>query len=128
MLAHDFVDMPSKSVNVGDNPHETVMLLRCKSCLKSPAKAREDGCPVRELQEVGRIILSEYNPDGVEYFKGRKCVTCDGPIMSHWLRHGNQEYWCFENQNQFSYGINDCIYDVSLVSPVVEETGTKGTI
>lgn len=123
MLSHDFIDMPTKATD------GTGMMLRCKWCMKTPSKSREDGCTVRELDETGQIILSLWNPEGVEYFKGRTCVTCDRPIMEHSLRKGQGDtYWCYENQNQFSYGVSGCVHDVSLVRPMVEETGTKGTV
>jgi hypothetical protein len=112
MLAHDFVDMPGRSTEIGDNPHETVMLLRCRWCLKTPMKARADGCPMHELQENGSIVLSEYNPEGVERFGNRLCVTCERPIMSHSLRKGSDYYWCHANQNQWSDGMSETIWDV----------------
>lgn len=115
MLGHDFTDMPGKSFEIGANPHETVMMLRCRWCMRTPAKAREDGCPVHELEEVGTISLAEYNPEGVDYFKGRFCLACDLSIMTHELRHGSNLYWCFSNQNQFSDGITGCVWDVEGV-------------
>ena len=115
MLAHDFTNMPGKSTEIGDNPHETVMIMRCKWCMKTPAKARQDGCPIHELEEMGIILLSVFNPDGVIYFHGRKCVTCDGPIMGHYLRLGSAHYWCNATSGQFSEGINDCVFDVEGV-------------
>ncbi len=121
MLAHDFTDMPCKGTQTG-------LMLRCRFCMKTPAKAREDGCPPRELEEVGQILLSEWNPEGVEYFNGRTCVTCEMPIMGHWLRKGSREYWCHANQNQFSYGVSGCVHDVSLVSKPSEQTGTMGAV
>lgn len=123
MLAHDFQDMPSK--NVGETPLLTTMTLRCKWCMKTPSKARDTGCPVHELEENGLISLSDYNPDGVEYFKGRTCVTCERPIMDHQLRRGSTEYWCYANQNQFSYGVNNCTTDVANIDVPVEPTGIK---
>jgi len=114
MLGHDFTDMPCK--NVGEYPLEIALQLRCRWCMKTPMKAREDGCPIHELEEHGSILLSAFNPGGVMHFHGRKCVTCDGPIMGHWLRKGSQHYWCYEMGHhldlQFSEGINDCVYDV----------------
>ena len=112
MLAHDFQEMPSKAA-ASENPHETVMLLRCKWCMKTPAKAREDGCPVHELQRVGWISLAHYNPDGLARFAGRKCVTCNGDIMQHWLRHDTGDaYWCKQDGGSFSEGIADARWDV----------------
>lgn len=125
MQQHDFMDMPGKNTAEGQNPHETVMLLRCKWCMKTPSKAREDGCPIHELEEKGRILLSAYNPQGIEYFKDRKCLTCEQPIMGHWLRRGMKDYWCYENQNQFSDGIEGCVYEVDNVVLPVEPSGSQ---
>jgi hypothetical protein len=126
MLGHDFQDMPGRSTETGDNPHETVMLLRCKWCNKTPVKAREDGCPIRELDETGSIVLSMFNPSGVGYFNGRTCVTCRQEIMGHKLYKGTPYYWCEDGRQ--SEGINDCIYDVSDVQAPTEQTGPKSTI
>lgn len=128
MLSHEFQDMPGRSTEIGDNPHETVMLLRCKWCNKTPSKAREDGCPIHELETGGRILLSVFNPGGVAYFHNRVCVTCEGPIMGHYLRKGSPHYWCHESDGRISEGINDCKHDVSDVRVPVEETGAKRTI
>lgn len=126
MLGHSFTEMPSSLV--GTNSFEPLGILRCTWCLKTPSKAREDGCPAHELEAIGQIVLSEWNPSGVEYFAGRTCVTCERPIMEHWLRKGLREYWCYANQNQFSYGINGCVHEVSMVSTPIEETGTRGIV
>lgn len=125
MLGHNFVEMPGKSIVTGDNPHETVMLMRCEWCLKTPMKARTDGCPTHELEAIGTILLSDYNPEGVEHFKGRLCVTCEQPIMGHALRKGLQQYWCFPNQNVFSDGITDCVWDVDGVVVPAEPTNLQ---
>lgn len=120
MLGHDFIDMPGRSTEVGDNPHETVLLLRCVWCMKTPTKAREDGCPIHELEEKGLILLSEFNPGGVAYFHARLCVTCNGPIMGHYLRRGSPHYWC--NPDQYSEGINNCVHEVDgIVVPQEDE-------
>lgn len=115
MMGHDYVEMPTKSTAIGDNPHETVMLFRCTWCMKTPMKAREDGCPIREFATIGTISLADYNPEGVKHFEGRLCVTCDRPIMDHELRKDSVAYWCFPNQNQFSDGITGCVWDVEGV-------------
>lgn len=121
MLAHDFIDMPTKAED------GTGMMLRCRFCMKTPSKAREDGCAVHELEEIGQILLSEWNPEGVEYFKGRTCVTCERPIMEHSLRRGQGDrYWCYANQNQFSYGVNGCIYELNGVTVPEEPKYAKG--
>ena len=111
MLEHDFQEMPGKSMAVGDNPHETVMILKCKFCLKTPSKARQDGCPMHELEEKGWIALSDFNPGGVEYFKGRKCVTCGDEIMTHWLKRGSDVYWC--DGVMECGGITDCTFETN---------------
>jgi hypothetical protein len=114
---------------VGDTPLLTTMAMRCRWCLKSPEKARAEGCPAHEFEEIGQIVLSDWNPDGVEYFNGRICVTCERPIMGHWLRRDQGDtYWCYENQNQFSYGVSGCVHDVSLVSKPSEQAGTMGAV
>jgi hypothetical protein len=118
MLGHEYESMPDRQAGLVE------MLLRCRWCFKTPMKAREDGCPIRELQEVGTILLSDYNPEGVKHFEGRLCVTCDGPIMGHALRRDSAHYWCFPNQNQFSNGITDCVFDVGDVK-VPEEPAIK---
>lgn len=115
MLGHDFQDMPGKGTEVGDNFNETVMLLRCKWCMKTPMKAREDGCPIHELEETGYILLSVFNPEGVFHFHGRKCLTCGSPIMGHILRKGSPHYWCNEAVAQVCEGIDNCTFDVEGV-------------
>lgn len=116
MMAHDYQSMPGKDI-AGDNPRDTVMLMRCKWCNKTPIKAREDGCPVHELARVGWITLAHWNPDGMERFAGRKCVTCYGDIMAHWLRETDDPvmkatYWCTREGQQVSLGIEDAQWDV----------------
>lgn len=115
MLGHDYKEMPGRSTEIGANPHETVMILKCSWCLKTPSKARQDGCPIHELEEKGIIVLSEFNPGGVAYFHRRVCVTCNDPIMGHFLRKGSPHYWCDEKSAQVSEGIDNCIYDVEGV-------------
>ena len=121
MLAHDYVDMPGRSTEIGDNPSETAMLLRCRFCLKTPRNAREDGCPARELEENGSICLALWNPDGVEYFKGRKCVTCHTDIMGHFLFRGSDQYWC--GARMVSEGIEGCVMDLAGVTVPAEPKG-----
>lgn len=116
------MDMPNRSIGAIE------VLLRCHWCMKTPAKAREDGCPAHELEEMGQILLSEWNPAGVGYFARRLCVTCERPIMGHWLRKGSGEYWCHANQNQFSYGVDGCTKDVSKVKAPTEQAGTMGIV
>lgn len=121
MLGHEFQETPGHSTEVGDNFRETAMFLRCKWCTRTPAKAREDGCAIHELETNGVIRLDEFNPDGVAYFKGRNCVTCGQSIMGHWLiNHADADlrgrYWCDMNGNGWSDGITDCVWDVKDVA------------
>lgn len=115
MLGHDFAEMPTRGK---DGLTET--LLRCRWCFKTPISAREDGCPIRELETVGRILLLDYNPDGRKRFAGRMCITCNQPIMMHELRKGSSLYWCHYNQNQSSEGIAGCVWDVAGVTVPAE--------
>lgn len=127
MLGHDFKDMPGKDVKtVGANPHETVNMLRCQFCMKTPAQARQDGCPIHELEETGKIRLNEFNPDGVAHFGKRACVSCDVPIMEHMLYRGSDRYWCPGYEAQFSDGIADCVFDVEGVAVPQEMRGPQG--
>ena len=64
------------------------------------------------LLESGPMMLRDFNPRAVLRFQGRKCTTCQGEIMDHWLRSGSSEYWCFANQNQFSDGIDGGTVDI----------------
>lgn len=69
------------------------------------------------LLESGPMMLRDFNPKGILRFAGRKCVTCNGEIMDHWLRPDadpdiRAEYWCSKDGNQYSLGITDCVYDV----------------
>ena len=117
MLGHDFVDAPGRKMDIGDNPFETVMMLRCKWCRYTPSKARAGGCPMHELEIVGHVRLDAWNPDGIGRFTGRSCVTCNMPIMEHWLRNdGTMNYFCTEYGCQTSDGITDCIWDVANVA------------
>lgn len=116
MLGHDFTDMPGQLQD---------LVLRCKWCMKTPTKAREDGCPTHELEETGKILLSIFNPEGVAYFHGRVCVTCDGPIMGHYLRRGSPHYWCFDDKPTVCEGINNCVFDVKGVKVPEEPTNVR---
>lgn len=69
------------------------------------------------LSQDGGIQLRHFNPKAILRFQGRKCVTCGGEIMDHWIRHADDpdlrsEYWCSKGGNQFSQGITDCTFDV----------------
>ncbi len=62
------------------------------------------------LTESGPILLRDFNPKGVLRFTGRKCATCSGEIMDHWLRPADDpdlrgEYWCSESGPTFSLGL-----------------------
>lgn len=69
------------------------------------------------LLESGPMLLRDFNPKGALRFAGRKCVTCDGEIMDHWLRPNDDpdlraEYWCTKDGNQYSMGISNCTIDL----------------
>lgn len=69
------------------------------------------------LLESGPMLLRDFNPKAVLRFQGRKCVTCNGEIMDHWLRRADDpdlraEWWCSRDGNQFSKGITDGTWDV----------------
>jgi hypothetical protein len=62
------------------------------------------------LLESGPMLLRDFNPKGVLRFTGRKCVTCKGEIMDHWLRPHDDpdlrgEYWCTKDGSMFSQGL-----------------------
>lgn len=105
MLAHNFVEMQDHSLEMGANPREVVGGMRCEFCNKTPAKADDAGCATRELHTLGRVLLSDYNPDGKMRFAGRMCETCKGPIMAHFLRRNSREYWCDEAGTRCSAGL-----------------------
>lgn len=113
MLGHNFENMPGRL-------EETI--LRCTWCKKPPTKAREDGCPIHELEENGKILLSVFNPEGIPHFHGRFCLTCNGPIMGHYLRRNSPHYWCSEDKLKYSEGINDCVWEVDGVAAPREAT------
>ena len=115
MLGHDFQDMPGRSMAEGDNPRENVMLLRCRFCARTPSRAREDGCPINELETNGSIVLSDFNPAGVEHFGVRACVTCGEPIMAHRLVRGSDAYWCPMNAGLRSEGVEGCVTETEGV-------------
>jgi len=69
------------------------------------------------LLENGPMLLRDFNPRGVLRFVGRKCVTCRGEIMDHWLRYDMDAslkgvYWCAKDGGQFSEGIDGTVWDV----------------
>lgn len=77
------------------------------------------------LSEEGGIMLRDFNPKAILRFTGRKCVTCQGEILDHWIRYNDDpdlrgEYWCSKDGNQYSQGISDGQWDVSS-----EITGIK---
>jgi hypothetical protein len=62
------------------------------------------------LLESGPMLLRDFNPKAVLRFSGRKCMTCGGEIMDHWLRPNDDpdlrgEWWCSEKGDQFSQGM-----------------------
>lgn len=109
MLGHRFEDRPGK---LEDGMVVATMMLRCVYCAKTPSKAREDGCAAHELEDIGHILLSEFNPEGIVRFADRVCVSCHLPIMGHWLRRGLREYFCNRLGEHTSDGITDCMWDV----------------
>ena len=111
MLAHEFKESQDHSTNVGDNPREVKLLLRCMFCNRTPSKAPVDGCAIREVEERGSVLLSDFNPDGKIRFAGRRCATCEQPIMGHRLRKGLPYYWCFDNQLMWSDGLKPVAVD-----------------
>jgi hypothetical protein len=69
------------------------------------------------LLESGPMLLRDFNPRAVLRFQGRKCVTCGGEIMDHWLRPNDDqdlraEYWCSEKGTQFSQGLSEASWDI----------------
>jgi len=69
------------------------------------------------LLESGPMLLRDFNPRGVLRFQGRKCSTCSGEIMDHWLRPNDNpdlraEYWCTKDGDQFSLGLAETRWDV----------------
>lgn len=73
------------------------------------------------LLESGPMLLRDFNPKGILYWTGRKCLTCHGEIMDHWLIHFADaelkgRYWCDKDGNGWSEGIAGCQYDVEGVA------------
>ncbi len=69
------------------------------------------------LLDTGPMMLKDFNPKGVLRFTGRKCVTCSGEIMDHWLlpyltNESAGVYWCDRDGKQASEGIADPKWDV----------------
>jgi len=61
------------------------------------------------LSMDGGIMLRDFNPKGILRFTGRKCFTCNGEILDHWLRHSDDTslqgvYWCSKTGSQWSEG------------------------
>lgn len=62
------------------------------------------------LLESGPMMLRDFNPKGVLRFTGRKCETCNGEIMDHWLRNSLDPdmrgvYWCDKDGRRMSAGM-----------------------
>jgi hypothetical protein len=78
------------------------------------------------LLESGPMLIRDFNPKGVLYWTGRKCVTCEKEIMDHWLRKdGSGAYFCAETGPQESEGIADCIFDVSTIDKTNTDIDVK---
>lgn len=72
-----------------------------------------------EKPKGGKLVLADgpiqlfiFNPKGLERFGDRVCMTCNGPIMSHWMRPNPDpelrgSYWCSREGNQASEGMKD---------------------
>ena len=62
------------------------------------------------LSEGDGIMLRDFNPKGMLRFGHRICMTCDGPIMSHWILYHKDtdlraEYWCDHEGTRYSEGM-----------------------
>lgn len=60
----------------------------------------------------GPIQLGDFNPKGKDRFKDRLCMTCESPIMGHWVIEDNDPelmglYWCDKTKTQYSEGMKD---------------------
>jgi hypothetical protein len=69
------------------------------------------------LLESGAMQLKDFNPKGMLRFANRVCISCDGPIMEHWLRPNDDpdlrgEYWCLRDGGTYSLGIAECTADI----------------
>jgi hypothetical protein len=76
-----------------------------------------DNTDPQQLLESGPMLLRDFNPKGVLRFRGRKCVTCSGEIMDHWLRDNMDAslkglYWCKRDGDTWSEGLNETVWDV----------------
>lgn len=85
------------------------------------------------LLESGPMLVRDFNPKGILYWTGRKCLTCHGEIMDHWLiSYADPElkgrYWCDREGKGWSEGINDCQYEVSDVRTPIEQTEPKSAL
>lgn len=79
------------------------------------------------------MLVRDFNPKGVLYWTGRRCVTCKQEIMDHWLINFvdpdlKGQYWCDKEGRMFSEGIDGCQYDVSDVRPPSEQAGAEPTV
>jgi hypothetical protein len=111
-MIHEFVDMPGRSLEMGDNPNENVMMLRCKWCMKTPISVHDNECPMRELEQNGYIVLHKFNPTGAKRFLDRTCITCNKPIMDHYMKKGSINYWCNLHEPLYSLGLSETVWDV----------------
>lgn len=69
------------------------------------------------LLESGPMMIRDFNPKGILRFTGRKCVTCAGEILDHWLRDNIDKslkglYWCDKEGTQWSEGLTETVWDI----------------
>ena len=65
------------------------------------------------LLESGPMMIRDFNPKGVLYWTGRKCLTCGNEILDHWLlNNGLSDYYCDKLGQHVSEGIADTRWDV----------------
>lgn len=69
------------------------------------------------LLESGPMMIRDFNPKGILRFTGRKCATCSGEILDHWLRDNLDKslkglYWCTKDGDRWSEGLTETVWDV----------------
>jgi len=83
------------------------------------------------LLESGPMMVRDFNPKGVLYWTGRKCLTCNGEILDHWLiSFADPElkgrYWCDRDGKGWSGGIAGCTSSIDGFIIPQEPHGTLG--